>query len=242
MLVKKLSMLESRRGLIATTTAAVFIVSGVGLIGVSIASQRRAPQPPAAASGPGTALARVVEGPEWWLDTTIPATRPSENPSSKVIGTTLPPSKPVTLDIPSIGVHSVMQHLGQTADGALEVPAPGPHYNEAAWYRYSPTPGSLGPAVVLGHVDSATDGPSVFFRLGELRPGDRVAITRADHSIAVFIVDEVHRYAKDDFPTELVYGDINHAGLRMLTCGGAFDDSAGHYLDNIVVFASLAND
>lgn len=240
MLAKKLSTHGSRRDLIATAAAVVCIVGGVGLIGVSIASQRRAPQPPpAAAGGSGTALAGAVEASESWLRTNIPATRPSKNPSSKVIGPTLPRSKPVTLDIPSIGVHSVVQYLGLTADGALEAPAPGPHYNEAAWYRYSPTPGSLGPAIVLGHVDSATDGPSVFFHLAELRPGDRVSITRADDSIAVFIVDEMHRYAKDDFPTELVYDDIDHAGLRILTCGGAFDDTTGHYLDNIVVFASL---
>jgi hypothetical protein len=81
----------------------------------------------------------------------------------------------------------------------------------------------------------------VFFRLGEMRAGDRVSIKRADGSIAVFIVDEVHRYPKDNFPTRLVYGDIDHAGLRILTCGGAFDDSTGHYEDNIVVFASLAS-
>jgi Sortase family. len=154
---------------------------------------------------------------------------------------TLPRSKPVALNIPSIGVHSVVQYLGQTADGALETPAPGPHYDEAAWYRHSPTPGSLGPAIVLGHVDSAADGPSVFFRLGELRSGDRVSITRADDSVAAFIVDRVRRYSKDNFPTKLVYGNINHAGLRMVTCGGAFDDSTGHYLDNIVVFASLVD-
>ena len=224
MLAQKLSTRDSRRGLIATATAVVFIVSGVGLIGVSIASQRRAPQP------------RVSES---WLRPTISATRASEKPSSKVIGPTLPRSRPVNLNIPSINVHSDVQSLGQTAEGALEVPAPGPHYNEAAWYRYSPTPGSLGPTIILGHVDSAIDGPSVFFRLGELQPGDRVSITRADDSIAVFIVDEVHRYAKDNFPTDLVYGDINHAGLRILTCGGTFDGATGHYLDNIVVFGSL---
>lgn len=240
MLAKKFSTHGGRRGLIATATAVVFVVGGVGLIGVWIASQRRAPQPPAAASGSGTAQAGVIEASKSRLRTTMPTTRRSENPSSKVIGPTLARSKPVTLDIPSIGVHSVVQYLGLTAKGALEVPAPGPHYNEAAWYRYSPTPGSLGPAIVLGHVDSATDGPSVFFHLGELEPGDRVSITRADDSIAVFIVDEVHSYAKDDFPTKLVYSDINHAGLRIVTCGGAFDDSTGHYLDNIVVFASLS--
>jgi hypothetical protein len=88
-------------------------------------------------------------------------------------------------------------------------------------------------------VDSAAEGPSVFYRLGELQPGDRVSVTRADGSVADFIVDEVRRYPKDSFPTELVYGDIDHAGLRILTCGGAFDAAAGHYVDNIVVFATL---
>ena len=154
---------------------------------------------------------------------------------------TLPRSKPVTLDIPAIGVHSKVQYLGQTPEGALETPAPGPLYDQAAWYRHSPTPGSLGPAILLGHIDSAANGPSVFFRLGELKPGDRISVTRADDSVATFEVDSVEVYPKDDFPTELVYGDIDHAGLRVLTCGGAFDDIAGHYLDNVVVFARLVD-
>ncbi|MEX2204064.1 MAG: class F sortase, partial [Actinomycetota bacterium] len=182
-----------------------------------------------ASDEPGTVQLRAM----------IAAARPRAEPATKTVGPTLPSSKPVSLDIPSIGVHTGLLHLGQTPGGALEVPAPGPHYDEAAWYRYSPTPGSLGPAILLGHVDSAVGGPSVFFRLGELRAGDRVSITRADDSIAVFIVDGVHRYAKDDFPTRLVYGNLDHAGLRLLTCGGPFDEVSGHYLDNIVVFASL---
>ena len=132
----------------------------------------------------------------------------------------------------------MVQHLGQEPDGTLETPD-GPHYDEAAWYRHSPTPGSLGPAILLGHVDSAANGPSVFFRLGELRAGDLVSIGRADGSTAVFVVDRARRYAKDDFPTKLVYDDVDHAGLRIVTCGGAFDASVGHYLDNVVVFASL---
>jgi hypothetical protein len=225
---------RSRRGLIATVAGAVLIVSGAGLIGVSIAQQRILQLPPAADNS--EAEPRVPEGSDGWLR---PGARASGDLSPMVIGPTLPRSKPVSLDIPTIGVHSEVQHLGQTAEGALETPAPGPNYNEAAWYQYSPTPGSLGPAIVLGHVDSPVEGPSVFFRLGELKPGDRVSITRADDSIAVFVVDKVHSYAKDDFPTELVYNDINHAGLRIITCGGAFDDTTGHYLDNIVVFASL---
>jgi hypothetical protein len=37
-----------------------------------------------------------------------------------------------------------------------------------------------------------------------------------------------------------VYGDTKgRAELRLITCGGAFDQSTGHYVDNIVAFAHL---
>jgi hypothetical protein len=64
-------------------------------------------------------------------------------------------------------------------------------------------------------------------------------VTRRDGSVAVFEITGVRRYPKDHFPTELVYGNTNNAGLRLITCGGWFDSSTGHYVDNIVVFASL---
>jgi sortase family protein len=110
--------------------------------------------------------------------------------------------------------------VGLTAQHTLQVPAPGPHYNEAAWYKYSSTPGSLGPAVIVGHVDSAAQGPSVFFNLGDLRPGDKVLVTRADGLVAVFRVDGVRRYPKAHFPTMRVYGNTDYAALRLVTCGG----------------------
>lgn len=212
------------RSLIATGTALAFLLGGVGLIGAAIASQTTVTDPPSTHENANTVAAQ--DEPR----------RPRTNDPLQ-----LAHSKPVTLDIAAIGVHSVIRDLGRTAEGALETPEPGPHYNDAAWYRHSPTPGELGPAILLGHVDSASDGPSVFFRLGQLRRGDRVSVTRADGSVATFEVDEVRRYPKDAFPTELVYGDIDHAGLRILTCGGPFDEVSGHYLDNIVVFASLAS-
>lgn len=150
----------------------------------------------------------------------------------------LPPSEPVRIDVPAIGVHSVVQQVGLTDERTMEVPA-GPQYNDAAWYKHSPTPGSPGPAVIVGHVDSAAQGPSVFFDLADLQRGDEVLVTRADGVVAVFRVDKVGQYPKDSFPTELVYGDTDRAVLRLITCGGVFDGSAGHYLDNVVVFATL---
>lgn len=145
----------------------------------------------------------------------------------------------MAIDIPAIGVHSKLQYLGLDQNGALEVPAPGPLYDEAAWYKYSPSPGSRGPAIISGHVDSVRDGPSVFFKLGALRPGDNVMVVRADGLVATFRVDGVRVYPKDEFPTQLVYGNTDYAALRLLTCGGPFDRPTGHYVDNVIVFASL---
>jgi hypothetical protein len=251
----------------ATVAGIVFVLGGTALIGVVIASQHRAPAAPAltlAAAVPAPAVPAPAPAPapqrprsgHGAMGAAQPAATAAGQDSARddsgtpdsatrdpvaPAGAPMASSKPVSIAIPAIGVRSVVRHLGQAADGSLEVPS-GAQYNDAAWYRHSPTPGSLGPAVVLGHVDSASQGPSVFFRLGELRRGQRVKITRADGSVAVFVVDAVHRYAKKDFPTKLVYSDIDHAGLRILTCGGAFDGAARSYLDNIVVFASLVDD
>jgi len=234
-------MRGGRRGLIATVAAAVFTASAAIAIAVSVAAQKHAPEPPPSAAGslgPAAVSTRPSESPRP-SDSIPPAARSSPDPASKVVGPVLPRSKPVSIDIPVIDVRSTLQHLGLTAQGTLQVPAPGPHYNEAAWYKLSPTPGSPGPAVISGHVDSAAQGRSVFYNLGDLRPGDKVLVTRADGLVAVFRVDGVRHYPKDHFPSLLVYGNTRHAALRLITCGGPFDYATGHYVDNIVVFASL---
>ncbi|MBK5305928.1 MAG: class F sortase [Frankiaceae bacterium] len=171
----------------------------------------------------------------------VQASAPAPSSTATVIATPLAASAPTRLVIPSIKVSTPLLILGQAADGSVAVPPPGPHYDQAGWYRYSPTPGSIGPAVLVGHIDSKQGGPSVFFRLGELRPRDTIRIARADGSIAVFAVDDVRRFRKADFPTALVYGNTAHAALRLITCGGPFDKGSGHYLDNVVVTASLVS-
>ena len=155
-----------------------------------------------------------------------------------VVGPILAAAAPSRLSIPSIGVNSDLLRLGLNADNTAQVP-PLTRQAPAGWYRYSPTPGQLGPAIIVGHVDSAKYGRGVFFRLGALRPGATVAITRVDHSIAVFRVDRVVSYAKNSFPTLNVYGNTDRAALRLITCGGAFDYSRHSYQSNIVAYASL---
>jgi hypothetical protein len=59
-------------------------------------------------------------------------------------------------------------------------------------------------------------------------------------SARISVIARVEKHEKDEFSTEEVYGNIDHAGLRLITCGGAFDKASGDYQDNIIVFASLA--
>jgi Sortase domain len=144
-------------------------------------------------------------------------------------------SVPVRVQVPSIGVDSTLMNLGLLADGSLQVP---PAATPAGWYTGAPTPGELGPAIIVGHIDWAgVDG--VFFRLHSLLPGAEIDVTRADGSTAVFRVLSVHEYAKDAFPTKLVYGNTAYPALRLITCGGAFNTKAHSYEDDIVAYAEL---
>jgi Sortase domain len=222
---------NGRRDLLATVVASLLALAGVVCIGIAVTDQQYASQPPLSTGGSLGPSAPGVAA-----DSSAPA---APKAVARVVGPVLPASAPVALNIPAIGVDSQLQSLGQNADGSMQVPAPGSrHYDEAGWYRYSPTPGSLGPAVIVGHLDSVS-GPSVFFRLGSLQAGDTVLVRRADGTVAVFAVDEVRRYHKSSFPTQIVYGDTDHAALRLITCGGPIDPRTGHYRDNIVVLASL---
>jgi sortase (surface protein transpeptidase) len=128
--------------------------------------------------------------------------------------------------------------LGENPDGTAGVP-PLSRPRLTSWFDAGPAPGQAGPAALYGHADTAAAGPAVFYRLGDLAPGDQVDITRADHRVAVFTVYRVAEYPKDAFPTMAVYGDTPGPELRLITCGGAFDPRAGSYRDNIVVYARL---
>lgn len=143
-------------------------------------------------------------------------------------------ARPVRLAVPTIGVDTDLVQLGIEPDGALQVPT---SYGQAGWLDRSPAPGQRGPAVIAGHIDS-TSGPAVFYRLRELAPGAQITVTRADGAQVSFSVDGVQQYPKNAFPTAAVYGPVPGPVLRLITCGGSFDRSTGHYRDNVVVYAT----
>jgi hypothetical protein len=183
--------------------------------------------------GPGSVSVRFVAA------TPPPGSGAASARPAAALVPSLPPSTPSRLRIPAIGVDAAVGSVGLNPDGTMEVPAPGPTWDVPSWYRYSVTPGERGPAVIVGHVDSRVSGPSIFFDLARLRPGDVVEVTRADRSVARFAVTRAERFPKDAFPTAAVYSGTADPELRLITCGGSFDRAVRSYRDNTVVFARL---
>lgn len=144
--------------------------------------------------------------------------------------------EPVQIRIPRLGVNAPFtEPLGVDTNYEIQVPI---GYEEVGYYKYGPAPGELGPAVVLGHVDSYT-GPAVFYTLKELVAGDIIEIDREDGTTAVFAVDYLQQHEQAGFPTDRVYSDLDHAGLRLITCSGSFDHGEQRYSHNLIVFATL---
>jgi hypothetical protein len=196
---------------LAGLAGVALLVVGAAIIGAAFLAQQHAPMPAASAAG---TIKSAAKGPS------------------------LHRSLPVSVAIPAIGVRSGLLRLGRNPDGTIAVPSLVTSADEAAWYKYSATPGQTGTAVIEGHVDSY-QGPAVFFRLGALRPGDHIDVTLADGITAIFRVTGVREYAKDKFPSKIVYGPADYAALRLITCGGSFDYATGHYLNSVVVFAVM---
>ncbi len=145
-------------------------------------------------------------------------------------------SKPVRLRIPAIDVDTgEFVDLGLDAENRMKVPEGA---DEVGWYTESPTPGEVGPSVLAAHVDWNNE-KGVFYELRELGDGDTVTVDRADGSRILFEIHSVERYAKDEFPTDKVYGNTQHPELRLITCGGVFDRSAQSYEDNDVAYARM---
>lgn len=178
-------------------------------------------------------------------DAATPAPSSSSAPSGFSAGELQDPAAPDTeekaaavperIRIPSIGVDSTLEDLRLGEGGRLGAPV---DYDLAGWYSDGVVPGQVGPAIIAGHVDSPT-APAVFADIGTLGPGDDVLVTMSDGSELTFQISGSMQSAKAEFPTAAVYSNVPAPELRLITCGGIFDSSTGHYLDNLIVFAEL---
>ena len=174
----------------------------------------------------------------YYVFTGTPAEAPHtvEEQTTTATTTEFARSAPVELRIPSINLETTFEvPLGLNEDKTIEVPDT---YTKVGWYKHGATPGEVGTATILGHVDSY-EGPAVFWPLGKLKEGDEIEITREDGSVAVFLVEKSETYSQDDFPTEKVYGMTDYPSLRLITCTGVYSHGSQRYSHNLVVYAKL---
>jgi sortase (surface protein transpeptidase) len=204
--------------------ATAMVVSATPFVG---AARGVTPAQPAARVSHGDAL-NVEGGQAWSTGSTVRSSRDSTT-------TTVARSVPVHLSIPSLGISVRLSQLGLTASGAVQVPA---SFSIPGWYDQGYAPGQVGSAAILGHVDS-TSGPGVFYRIVDMKVGQRVQVSLSDGQRLTFAVIGLRQYSKNGFPNKLIYGPNAHSELNLVTCGGTFDAKTHHYLSNIVVFTTL---
>jgi len=209
--------------------AGAAVLLGLFMIHSSLDGSSAPPAPEPVAAAPATSAAPRAQAPS----------RPEPADAPTPVGPAMPASPPVRLMIPEIGVSAPFTELTLNKDGVLQ-PPPSNDSNMVGWYVDGATPGERGTALVLGHVDTKL-GPAVFWGLGALKKDNSVEITRADGSSALFTVDSVEVFRKNDFPNERVYADGPSAQLRLITCGGSYDHKRHDYTANVVVFAHLAS-
>lgn len=201
-----------RQGVVSLAVAFMLTFFGLSSIGYALMAQQPPPAPPAS----NRQLA--VQGRD----------------------TELQRSEPRKLVIPDIQVDAPLIQTGLLEDGTPEVPA-GEEVDMPSWMKTSVTPGEKGTSVLLGHVDSVRSGPSVFFNLGTLTPGQQVSVHRADGTTAVFTVTSVRSFDRQDFPLEEIYADRDYAALHLITCGGVWDEQNQRYDGSVVAFTRLTS-
>jgi hypothetical protein len=210
-----------RRRTVAAVVTVVLAIVGLSTLAYAANEGSGAPQSPAALGSPASGDAR--------------SHRPPVTSRQAARGPVMSRSRPVRLAVPSVKIDTGLLRLGLNNDGSLQVPW---KPLLAGWYTGSPTPGELGPSVIAGHVDSWATGPAVFYRLGQVAARAHVEVTRADGSVADFRVTRVASYPKVAFPAHLVYGNVDRAELRLITCG-TWNSSTQEYDNNVIVFARL---
>lgn len=194
--------------------ALLLLIAGAACLTTFGVAACRAATPPDVGGPTVSALASVAP---------VPSVAPS--PAASEVA-------PRTLRIPALKLDATVSAAGvDPATGDFAVP---PSVDRVGWYKFGPgAAATTGSIVVAGHVDSAAQGQGAFFRLGSLKPGDRIYLDQR-----AFTVVARERYAKTAIPLEKYFARDGAVRLTLITCGGRFDPKTRHYQDNVVVTAT----
>lgn len=141
---------------------------------------------------------------------------------------------PMRLIIPAINVNVVVQYVGVTQAGAMEVPN---NTTDVGWFKLGPRPGEKGSAVIAGHFDGENGGEGVFANLYKLKKGDKLYVKDDERTITTFVVRESRTY--DPGYADDVFSASNSAHLNLITCDGVWDGTKKSYSKRLVVFSDI---
>ncbi|GAA4095107.1 class F sortase [Nonomuraea soli] len=165
---------------------------------------------------------------------------PAADPAAKVVkpfASSKGKARPTRIRIPKIKVNAPIGSVSVDDKGQLGTPSL-TKPNLTAWYRFSPVPGEVGPAIINGHVNTRK-GAAVFNRLHELAKGDQIYVYRSDGKVVRYTVSGIEQVGKSSFPTKRVYDNTSDSQLRLITCGGVYNKTDHSYTDNVIVYATL---
>ncbi len=169
----------------------------------------------------------------------IPTATPTPEPTATPIPTPAPEGiVPARLRIPSIGVDAKVEKVGQTKDGAMDVPKT---IWDVAWYEPGAKPGELGSAVIDGHVDGPNT-KAIFWDLKKLTPGQKIFVANGEGKELVFEVAEVETYPFDQAPLDKIFVSNDDIYLNLITCTGTFDQRSANYDKRLVVYSKLVRE
>ncbi len=166
----------------------------------------------------------------------IPSAEPSPTslPSATPTPTPIPIEEPVRIEIPAISVATNIVQVGVTPDNIMEIPE---EFTTVGWYKNGVKPGEQGAAILNGHYDTTTGHPAVFFSISQLNMGDEIYIFTKDEKQLTFIVDTILSHPLEDFPKDIVYGEFEGKGIKLITCDGIWNPAKRSYTNRLVVTA-----
>ena len=141
---------------------------------------------------------------------------------------------PVRLKIPGISLDSIVESVGYTSDGAMDIPK---NQEDVAWFNLGQRPGEIGSAVIDGHYGWKSKKPSAFDGLYKLRIGDKIFVEDDKGAIISFVVRESRRYDQSSSAPDVFVSKDGKSHLNLITCEGQWDKESKSYPNRLVVFA-----
>lgn len=164
----------------------------------------------------------------------LPSIRPT--PTVTITPTPMPSLLPVTIIIPKLKINTIIEHVGTTPTGAMDVPK---NAGNAGWYRGSAKPGQWGDAVISGHYDTPSGKPAIFYFLRKLSKGDEIQVISTDGIVTTFVVTGVDTLPYTQIPKEFVFNSNTGVNLNLITCDGIWSPVDKNYNKRLIVYSTL---